>query len=486
MSNLDLHALSYNFLSWAEQNLSTGSIQYNRVFYSFFDIAETNQLIGNIDELFSIRNIKDLNNERKSYVRPALKKIRDYMFENGYIENYKKYELEELIDELCPSEVKGEAPPNFYSANELRYIFSDQVTYRTSEEEHLVPVICSLSFFYLFKQVDIIHLELTDYDVDKGLIRNRRGKDQKKDTYSSQVVDWISLNEMTNKYLRNYMSYRKQQQNSNANYLLITDLGKQLTNQKINNMFEASSLKKSVNNTTLIQTMIFEVLKKTEGAGLYSYILKLINNTDSKQFKNGFNYFMKNFEEQQEKVYELEDILPPLKSPRTENKEGLYNEENDLTKDDLVMYEENPDMNLKANKISIQRLVRNSLNAQRLKEAYNNKCQLCDLIIKKADGSSYSEAHHIKPYNKIHRGDDNIRNMIILCPNCHTQFDDLYFAINPDSKLIHCIRGDEDPSHLAELHFISEHQLDKQYLDYTWGLFEEKKSGIESSQHNLI
>lgn len=71
-------------------------------------------------------------------------------------------------------------------------------------------------------------------------------------------------------------------------------------------------------------------------------------------------------------------------------------------------------------------------------------------------------------------GDDNIKNLIVLCPNCHSQFDYLYYAINPQTMEIHCI-DNNDEKHLAQLYFVDGHQLGKKYLEYTWNLFISKE-----------
>lgn len=83
---------------------------------------------------------------------------------------------------------------------------------------------------------------------------------------------------------------------------------------------------------------------------------------------------------------------------------------------------------------------------------------------------AYSEAHHIRPYNKTHKGDDTIGNMVVLCPNCHSQFDNLYYAIHPSTRLVHCL-DEDDRFHLAKMEFIGEHELSEKYLTYTWKLF---------------
>lgn len=80
--------------------------------------------------------------------------------------------------------------------------------------------------------------------------------------------------------------------------------------------------------------------------------------------------------------------------------------------------------------------IRDQELVKKLKIMYNNTCQVCGESIRLAR-NSYSEAHHLHPLgSKEHNGPDVISNMIILCPNCHVQFDFGSMAINPDSLLI--------------------------------------------------
>lgn len=49
------------------------------------------------------------------------------------------------------------------------------------------------------------------------------------------------------------------------------------------------------------------------------------------------------------------------------------------------------------------------------------KCQICEQFILKKDGSKYVEAAHIVP--KYKQGNENPKNIILLCPNHHKEFD---------------------------------------------------------------
>ncbi|WP_408606687.1 HNH endonuclease signature motif containing protein [Domibacillus epiphyticus] len=69
------------------------------------------------------------------------------------------------------------------------------------------------------------------------------------------------------------------------------------------------------------------------------------------------------------------------------------------------------------------------------------------------------------------------RNLIVLCPNCHSQFDDFYFAIDLETRAVHCIFEEDEPYHQASLNIV--HELDPKYLEYAWCIFNKKKKSIQ-------
>ena len=97
----------------------------------------------------------------------------------------------------------------------------------------------------------------------------------------------------------------------------------------------------------------------------------------------------------------------------------------------------------------ISRIIRDIPKAHELKFLYENHCQTCDHVIQLADGTTYSEAHHIRPLGRDHDGPDSRDNILVLCPNHHTLCD--YFAIrlNIDTLNVH-----------------SEHTLKPEYIAY--------------------
>ena len=69
------------------------------------------------------------------------------------------------------------------------------------------------------------------------------------------------------------------------------------------------------------------------------------------------------------------------------------------------------------------RRIRDAALVRRLKALYDHRCQRCDTRLQLADGSGYSEGHHLRPLGGDHEGPDHESNVVILCPNCHALLD---------------------------------------------------------------
>lgn len=113
---------------------------------------------------------------------------------------------------------------------------------------------------------------------------------------------------------------------------------------------------------------------------------------------------------------------------------------------------------------STNTLVRNPQIAERVKNLYNNCCQICGTAIKTYDTSIlYSEAAHIKPLGQPHNGYDDSSNMLCLCPNHHKLFDYGGITITEDFQVI----GSEN----SNLNVHPNHKIDKEVLKYHRALF---------------
>jgi len=187
---------------------------------------------------------------------------------------------------------------------------------------------------------------------------------------------------------------------------------------------------------------------------------------DSKRHKDESDISRSSFENTRT---DLKDIATNIEANFLDAKTE-YSEIDDIGFESFVSYDSMNPQNKSSHTITIERLVRDTRLSKQLKELYKNTCQLCGKQVKGRNRQFISEAHHIQPYNSTHEGDDTFKNLIVLCPNCHAQFDQLYYAINPETEDIHCIAID-DLFHLSRLSMDTWHVLGKEYLRYTWELF---------------
>ena len=105
---------------------------------------------------------------------------------------------------------------------------------------------------------------------------------------------------------------------------------------------------------------------------------------------------------------------------------------------------------------TVQRIVRDTEQARRIKALYNHRCQICDERLEGAAGP-YAEAAHIRPLGIPHDGPDTPDNILCLCPNHHVLFDHGGIGIAEDLSLI----GEE-----GSLTIHPRHHIDAQHLRY--------------------
>lgn len=457
----------------------------------------------NYEDIFNPQRILEFHAYRKSDIkRAALASLLEYL-KTEYSEIDRRFTIE-----YPAIEKPDRHTTEFLPLEAIQFIFGPNVQYE-GEEKIIAPCVYALSFFCRFEQKHLISLKVSDLIIEERLIRNLR-----RNTKNPHLIQWLEVNEKTYNLLARYMEYRDTL-NTESDSLLIID-GEPANTATLNKMFQLltqrnhnkSQINNNVSAQLLVRTFILYSLISTKGKGLAQILQTQEWNS---QIREALNKFL----EENLRQYNKEDILSQLSYEEivgavsnselyfdsvepNENKiiiedvveniaditryiAGIpYLEENDVSMEDVYDYENITNRNLVENKVVIQRMVRDSTMAQWLKTQYDNTCQLCDYKLRYAEGN-YSEAHHIRPYNKTHRGDDNIRNMIVLCPNCHTQFDDLYYCINPDTLNIHCLFEDDD-YHLENLKFKEWHNLGKEYLNYSWELFTQKKNQLQRPQ----
>ena len=103
---------------------------------------------------------------------------------------------------------------------------------------------------------------------------------------------------------------------------------------------------------------------------------------------------------------------------------------------------------------------RDRKKAAALKKHYNNTCMFCGFRLQVSEDSFYSEAAHIKPLGKPHEGPDTMKNMLMLCPNHHLQFDRGVLRLSKDGeeyKILSIVPG--DPLHGRII--VPRHELDE-------------------------
>ena len=72
---------------------------------------------------------------------------------------------------------------------------------------------------------------------------------------------------------------------------------------------------------------------------------------------------------------------------------------------------------------TVNRIIRDTAAAQRLKRLYDFSCQVCGTRLEIGPNQYYAEVHHIRPLGGEHAGSDDPGNMLVLCPNHHALFD---------------------------------------------------------------
>ena len=105
---------------------------------------------------------------------------------------------------------------------------------------------------------------------------------------------------------------------------------------------------------------------------------------------------------------------------------------------------------------TILRVVRDTKQAKKIKQLYEYRCQVCNIILEGSAGP-YAEAAHIKPLGSPHNGPDTFDNLLCLCPNHHVLFDTGGFVVDEKMNLV----GLD-----GELTVHPEHKINNEYVQY--------------------
>ncbi|MEV6368737.1 YDG/SRA domain-containing protein [Micromonospora musae] len=110
---------------------------------------------------------------------------------------------------------------------------------------------------------------------------------------------------------------------------------------------------------------------------------------------------------------------------------------------------------------TIQRLVRSTAVANRVKRLHKYRCQVCGVQLMTPAGP-YAEAAHIRALGKPHNGPDVASNVLCLCPNDHLLFDTGAIYIDADGV----VRRTGTTAQLGRLRLAAGHVVDWAQLAY--------------------
>jgi putative restriction endonuclease len=115
-----------------------------------------------------------------------------------------------------------------------------------------------------------------------------------------------------------------------------------------------------------------------------------------------------------------------------------------------------PDLPTARSAETVQRIVRSTVTALKVKQLYNYRCQVCGLVLVTPAGL-YAEAAHIRPLGRPHDGPDVESNILCLCPNHHVLFDSGAIGVAANLTLL---------GGTGRLHVDDNHGLDAMQLAY--------------------
>ena len=85
--------------------------------------------------------------------------------------------------------------------------------------------------------------------------------------------------------------------------------------------------------------------------------------------------------------------------------------------------------------MTVSRIIRDTVQAERIKALYDHRCQMCGVRLECPAGP-YAEAAHIRPLGAPHDGPDTDGNILCLCPNHHVLFDNGAVSVADDLALV--------------------------------------------------
>ncbi|SCY80097.1 hypothetical protein SAMN05720606_109208 [Paenibacillus polysaccharolyticus] len=261
--------------------------------YYITNYFENSTMFDSYNDLFDRLKISDYLSKRTgATAKAALSNLLEYYLHTNRIPPHDYLQIKREIKSYVSS-VNDEL--DFMSLEDVDFIFSKKVEYRfydrDSEARIIAPLVWSLAYHALFEQKHIQSLTWNDVNLEGGIIRNIRGRDD----YLAEDV--IKMDEITINAFRNYIDYFGTK--IKRNEFLIHINGKKANNAGINKMLailngrveNSSKLSTNVNIQKLNRSKILHDLLSSNGERLINYY-KILGNRRNKQLENALNEYL--------------------------------------------------------------------------------------------------------------------------------------------------------------------------------------------------
>ncbi|MFI6693107.1 YDG/SRA domain-containing protein [Streptomyces sp. NPDC050433] len=127
---------------------------------------------------------------------------------------------------------------------------------------------------------------------------------------------------------------------------------------------------------------------------------------------------------------------------------------------------------------TVERIVRDTAVAQRIKRLYGYTCQICSLALAVGpDGLNYAEGAHIQALGKPNNGPDVDGNVLCLCPNCHVKLDRGALYLTDGLNVVDRFPDGSRPR-ITKLTTVERHEIRKRFVRAHrryWGVVNEEE-----------
>lgn len=121
------------------------------------------------------------------------------------------------------------------------------------------------------------------------------------------------------------------------------------------------------------------------------------------------------------------------------------------------------DAQVRRRKATIDRIVRDTAVARRVKDLHRFTCQVCSLSLQiDANGRSYAEGAHIQALGGPEGGPDVDGNVLCLCPNCHIKLDRGALYLTDDLHVVDRFAGADAPRRVP-LRTVEKHRVQERF-----------------------